>query len=245
MLKPTKQNVEIGFMTLFLLLTLQISNFAQTKVFEVKIPVGDLTTAALDTLFVYMQKNPESRGVVVIYSGSKQQNLGNIRAIKEGIKTFEKIRVKGSLTNRISIVFAKGKEPLQQDYWLVKKDEDFPEFEEVSFDLSKLTEKHLFATRCISCDTDYPRLSGEMVDYDLLAHILKENQNYEVLIVIDGDSAFNRDGDLISPKKYYKNLTKFLSKKYKLKKSRFKFKHIKPNEKYAGTSAEFYIVPVK
>ena len=97
----------IFIFSIVLLLNLHIT--AQTKIYDVDRPIGELAAAGLDTLFVNLQNNPDSKGIIVIFIGSEKQNIGNVKGIIEGVKNQEHFRAKGQFINRISFIMVEGK----------------------------------------------------------------------------------------------------------------------------------------
>ncbi len=169
------------WLTLLLLLVAQ-TVFAQVRIDEYAIGNSDMEAARLDNFFVELDKTPESRGLIVIYSGADSERLGNILGHIKGIKHhafFRKIA-----EERLSFLIVVGKEILYKELWLVPKDKNVSEFESISLKRSIFNKKYYYARSCIGCEPAVPALESGQVDFKFFSDQLKKYKNLKGQIVV-------------------------------------------------------------
>lgn len=230
---------------LFLIFASQSLLFSQNKVNEYRKVVTDLDSAYLDDFAVKLTQNNENKGLFVIYVNENRERLGNVFSYIEGLKShffdFRKIS-----PDRISFIIAQGKPSFTRELYVIRKDAEFPEIQEADLEFDNLDKKYLFASSCLDCDPAVPSLSTENFNWEKLAKVLKENPNYQLMININGKTAFiSGESDIVSSKKYVKNLRKYFLEKYEIKNNRIKHIINKENKEESVTTAAFYIVPQK
>ena len=100
--------LKLSITILICLLFSQIATFAQTKVDEYSEPDSDSESAYMDNFISKLYAEPESKGLIIIYSGDKKERIGNILNLKEGIRTYIHIRFGEKYNDRVSVVMAEG-----------------------------------------------------------------------------------------------------------------------------------------
>ena len=223
---------------LILIITLQISVFAQTKFDEYKNIGTDHETGRLDSFLIQLRNKPEAKGLLIVYSGENGDRLGNLIPYLEGIKQYLKLRDFDN--ERVSTVIAKGQEMYKRELWIIEKDEQMPGFQRETYDLSGLDKNYLYAVDCVVCEPSEPLLSTDRVDWSLLGKTLKENPGYKVFLSI-GKNSVHYDYEKkknVSAKEYAEDLRRRLSENYKIDKNRFSYEIIDE-----GFNAEIYIIP--
>jgi hypothetical protein len=226
------------FFILVFLLTSQIA-FAQTKVDEYGAVTNDQESGRIDNFLNVLQQEPESKGLIVIYSGANKERLGNILAHIEGIKQYAGYRE--SVKNEISFVIAEGRNPLDKELWIVQKGEASPKLKLTDLNLNGLKAKYEYALRCLECEPSIPELARDRFTLALYIDALKKNENYNALITIENGLAYDENGQTISAKKFASNLKELLTTKGGIDKKRIKIRVI--NNKTGAAVAQFYIVP--
>jgi hypothetical protein len=233
--------LKLSITILICVLFSQITDFAQTKFDEYDFISTDEETARLDNLAIHLINNPETKGVFIVYSGNCKSRIGSFMPYIVGVKRHFNF-YKNLDLNRITFAIARGKNVFDREIWIVKDDEKLPDFERENFELNNIQSKLLYVSTCLDCEPAIASLSTDLLDWKLLGTTLKENPNYELLVFIEGNTAFDDKGNTISPKKYYENFRNSLSEEFGLDKKRFKLNYIKKS-KQIGTGARFYIVP--
>jgi hypothetical protein len=179
------KNLTKKLLPFFVLLLAYQGVFAQTKIDEYWNENSDRESARIDNLLMSLQQDPESKGLIVIYSGEKKEQLGNILGQIEGIK--EWIKRRKIDPQRISFIVTQGKDWLFKELWIAKKGEEFPEFKPLDFDLSKVNEKYLYAKKCLFCEPTVPILDASNVDESLFGEILSKNNRLKGMIAVSKD----------------------------------------------------------
>ena len=153
--------------------------FAQTKIDEYERMGSDAESGRIDNFLMNLDKQPESRGLIIIYSGEKEERLGNILRLIEGIKqyiVFRDVHSRGAktFTERVTFRIEKGKETLFKELWVYPKDIPLPEIEQPTLNLNNLKAKYLYASVCLDCEPAIPGLSSEWADFELYAELFNE-----------------------------------------------------------------------
>lgn len=233
------------FGILFVLIALQTIVFSQTKINEYREVSTDLEGAYLDDFAVKLMQNNDNKGLFVVYVDENRERLGNIFPYIEGVKShffdFRKIS-----SDRISFIIAQGKPNFTREFYIIPKGEKLPEIKEADLTFDNLNQKYLYATSCLDCEPAVPALFTGNIDWKKLAKVLKENPNYQLVININGNTAFiSGESDVVSSEKYVKNLKTSFWEKHGINKTRIKYIINKGNKEETPTSAAFYIVPQK
>ncbi len=210
--------------TIFIfLLVLQVSVFSQTKFDEYSFINTDEESGRIDGFLVEMQNNPQAKGLFLVYLGEKKIRIGNILTYHEGVKKY--ISLRGFEIDRVSFFVSKGKETFSRELWIINKGDKLPKFEKSTFDLKELEKRILYATFCNECSPAVLTLRTDVIDWDLLAKLLKENPDYKILLQLGKSSHYydvESDKEMNS-KKYVKVLLNRFSEKYKINKNRIKY----------------------
>jgi hypothetical protein len=221
--------------------------FAQTKVVEYYRTDSDSEASRLDDYLVKLQKEPESKGLIVIYSGKDGRSLGNALQDIEGIKAFVNIRSGKSYSDRISFKIIEEAPPLFKEFWVYPKGLLLPKTELKSVNLDNLKTNYLYASVCAGCDPAVPSLSRDFVNLELYANLLKRYPNYSGLIIINLGSyeGWSRNELHQDALNYGINYRNSLVKDYKTS-NKISLKVSKPLiKKNSPVWAKFYIVPKK
>lgn len=228
------------FSLLFFVLFSQIA-FAQTKVDEYEKTDSDSESIRIMDFVGNLRKEPESKGLIVIYSGENEKRLVDVLRHITGIKQY----VERLYSNRIFFNIREGKKPLFKEFWIYPKDVAFPELEAKSINLDNLKSAYLYASICAVCEPQQLSLSSDFVDFDLYADLLKKYADYKGLIFITPSSqeGFGSKGFYKDALGYAVNYRNLLVKKYKINNKRIVIKIGKPTGKDAWAFAKFFIVP--
>jgi hypothetical protein len=170
------------WLTLLLLVFAQ-TVFTQVKTDEYAIGGSDSEAARLDNFLTELDKTPDSKGLVVIYSGANGERLGNILGHIKGIKHhafFRKIA-----GERLSFLIAVGKETLYKELWVIPKDQNAPEFESLALKQSIFNKKYYYGRSCIDCEPTVPALESGRVDFKFFSGQLKKHKNLKGQIVVN------------------------------------------------------------
>jgi hypothetical protein len=100
-----------------LLLLSVVSANSETMVARYGIQNSDLEGARIDDFIEAVRRQPVSRGFVVIYTGKKDERIGNITAMIDGMKSY--LMFRRFDLKRISFVIAEGQQPLFKELWLL------------------------------------------------------------------------------------------------------------------------------
>ncbi len=218
---------------------------AQTKVVEYEKTDSDSEAAQLDNFVVNLHKEPESKGLIVIYSGEKGKSLGNALRDNEGIKDYVNLRSGKLYSERILFNVIEKMPPLFKEFWIYPKGLMLPKTEVKSVNLENLKTNYLYASVCAECDPAVPSLSKDFVNLELYANLLRKYPNYTGLIFINsGSYEGGRKKELYQDALNYGiSYRNSLLKKYKVS-NKISIKISKPLiEKNAPIWAKFYIVP--
>ncbi len=225
--------------------------FAQTKIDEYERTDSDAESGRIDNFLMNLDKQPESRGLIIIYSGESEERLGNILRLIEGIKQYIVFRdvysrAARTFTERITFKIEKGKETLFKELWVYPKDIPLPEIEQPNVNLDNLKTKYLYASVCVDCEPAIPGLSSEWADFKLYAELLMKYRDYKSSIIIYSPSR-NRLSkkesyrDALAYAAKYRNL---LAKEYKIDNRRISIRIETPIVKdLTPISAKFFITP--
>jgi hypothetical protein len=238
LLKRENNGMKKTVLIFILISILQISVFTQIKLEESSNFNSDQEASVIDGLFLtHLKKNSKAKVLFIIYTGKDRERIGNILPYIKGVKTHFSYR--NYETDRVSFVVAKGENVFKREIWIINEGDNLPTFEEINYDFGNLQEKFLFASSCVECEPAVPHLSGEMIDWKLLAEILRKNPDHKVSLQIGKNSAHYDKDKMVSAKEYAGNLQKWFSEKYEIDKNRFSYKVVKEG------SAKIYIIPNK
>lgn len=199
------------------------SVFAQTKFDEYNTLNTDDESTRIDNFIIGLINQPKAKGLFIVYVGDNKSRIGNIQKYIENVKWYLSLR--NVDTERISFAVAEGKTSFHRELWLINKGDKLPQFNKENFELKGLQKRLLYATFCNECRPAVLALRNDIVDWDTLAKIIKENSEYEVFVKVGNISRYydvESEKD-INPEKYAKDLKKWFSRKYKIDESRFKY----------------------
>ena len=226
-----------SFLPLFLILLISQFVYGQTKFDEYEPIDSDSESARIDNFTHTLNENPESKGLIVVYSGDDLEQIGNITAYIEGAKyyistfrAFEK--------DRISFVIGKGKTKLYKEFWILPDETTKPPIPLTEVNLNNLEGKFLYASSCIGCEPAVPALSNDRINLENYLRILTDNPKFEALVVIHRPRRDNDAG------KYFMKRIKQLIKKEKIDSARIHIKSVKAKENEVST-ADFYLISKK
>lgn len=214
---------------LFLLLLVSQFVYGQSKFDEYERLDSDSESARLDNFLVALQQQPETGGLIVIYSGNNDERIGNITAYIEGAKRYMEYR---GINHRISFSIGEGKTKLYKELWILPDDTKKPPIESKEINLNNLKGRILYASSCIGCDPATPDLRNDGIDFESYLKVLSDNLTYKSLIVI-------HRSDNESGKDHIKNLRN-LGKKLKIDSKRIQIKFVKDRIELAR--ADFYLI---
>jgi hypothetical protein len=231
---------------IILFLSLQIT-FAQIRVDEYERTDTETEASRIYDFLVKLEEEPESKGLIVIYSGKEGTNLGNALRDIEGIKT--QVNVHNGKPNNERILFnVIEKAPsLYKEFWIYPKGSMLPKIELKSVNLDNLKTNYLYASVCASCDPAVPNLSKDFINLELFANLLKRYPNYSGLIIINQGSYEGWKWKELyqDALNYGINYRSSLVKEHKVR-NKISIKIGKPViRKNAPVVAKFYIVPKK
>jgi hypothetical protein len=234
-----------AFLLSLLFLLFQIS-FAQTKINEYGRIATDHESTRIDNFVVALEREPESKGLIIINSGKNSENIGNILRQIDGIK-YHLSNEKGINPERILFSVKEGGEQSSKELWIYSKDSPLPQLTLPKLDLSNITTKYLYGSVCVNCEPVVWSLSSDFISLASYANLLKEHPAYTGLIVIHQDSFQGS-----SKKKTYEYALQFvvdyrneLTKENKVDPKRISIKIAEPIGKDSPMIAKFYIVPGK
>ncbi len=224
------------------------TTFAQIKVQEYERTNQDLEKARIDVFVVNLLKEPESKGLIVIYGGEKGQQLVAIHQDIKAIRNQLNFRLDKSDKDRIFFKISEGKPPLYKEFWIYPKGLELPRIEPKLVNLDSLKTNFHFASVCASCEDAIEPLSTDFIDFELYANLLRQYPGYKSLIVIypntfDRWSRKERYQDALNYAATYRNI---LVKGHKISNNRITIRIGKqPVDKNNPTLAVVYIIPDK
>ncbi len=231
-------------LSMLLFIFLSVSQFvsAQTKVDEYQKTDSDSESARLENFLFLLNQNPESKGLIVIYSGKNKERLGNILTFQAGMKRWLSVVAGEKFDDRISFLIAEGKQTLDKEFWIISKNEKLPEIKSVDFNLNNLKTKYLYAFVCLDCEPAVAGLSADVADTDLYKKTLEENADYIALIIIR-PSRSEEKVYLKDAKKFASGYQKDLTKSRKINKKRITIRIEDSLSENSAATAELYIIP--
>jgi len=218
---------------LFLLTTFIIFSqvgFAQIKIDEYLRTDSDSEAARLDDFTIELIRQPESKGLIIIYVGENKSRLGNVLNFIEGIKSHFLFRQFDY--RKVDFVITESKEKFFKEFWIIPKGKNPPEVKALDFDLSNLQNPYYYAYACLDCEPAVPGLSIDSVSFRLYAEVLKENLQYKGLIIIYNGGV-----------KHITQIRKLLVEDYKVKGNQVKIRLEKRKNKVNFADANFYLIP--
>ena len=172
------------FFCLLILIVFPQIVFTQTKIDEYGKTDSDSESARLDNFLYFLKDKPESKGLIVIYSGKNKERLGNILTFQNGMKWWMSLRAGKKFDDRISFLVTEGKQTLDKELWIISRGENLPEIKPVDLSLSNLKAKYLYAFVCLDCEPAVAGLSADVADTELYKRALEENANYDAEVII-------------------------------------------------------------
>ena len=231
---------------ILLLLFTQLS-LAQTKIDEYEKTDSDSESGRIDAFLVNLLNEKESKGLIVIYSGENEEQIGNILRHIEGIKQYINFRGHSidqkNLAEKVSFKINKGKQPLFKEFWIYPKNIALPEIKERKLNLDNLKTKFLYASICASCEPAVPILSSDSANLEFYAELLKQYPNYTGLIIIHPDAYIREKDSYNNALTYVIGYRNILTKEYKIDNKRISIKIAKPVGEGTPVIAKFFIVP--
>ena len=231
-------------LTILILVFCQTLAFGQTIVDEYEGTDSDSELARVEFFINEINKQPQNKGLIVIYSGESREKLGNILAFTKGVK-FQIEHY--SSKEKVSLIIAKGKKRFYKEMWSIPEGKKFPEIESIDYDFSNLKNKFLYAVDCLDCEPAVPGFSYSKVDLNFYGDVLKKNSSYQGLIEI-----YLNDFDKWTYKERLKDALKYaadyrqqMTKDFKIENRRITIRIKKSVEKEAPALANLYIVPPK
>lgn len=177
------EHLKKSFVTIFLLISLigTHSVFAQTKINEYERTNSDQESAYMDEFLIALDKQKESKGLIVIYVNSKNSSFGKLSVHLKGIKQYLKIR--GALNpQRYSIQIKEGKP--RKELWIYPKDVKLPKSDLLEFKINDQKLPFHYGQTCVDCSPAVPLLSWNYIDFEHYSDWIKSNDNYKALIII-------------------------------------------------------------
>lgn len=176
-----------------------------------------------------VDKNPGSKGLIVIYAGDKTNRFGNVMAYAgEAQEYFE--RITKSAPGKFTVVAAEGKEFFNEEFWIIPAGAEPPNITRAVFDWSGLTGKYRFSYTCLQCEPSYYRLGHFQANFEDYADILRKYPNYRGLITVN---------DMWEVERVRSELTE----KNKLPRNRYRIQILKPGKDEFPGSVYLFIVP--
>jgi len=237
---------QIGFLTILFLFSQ--TTLAQTKVQEYERTNVSLEKGRIDDFVVDLLKEPESKGLIVIYTGEKGQRLVEVHRDIKAIKNQLSYRLDKSNRNRIFFKISEGKSPLYKEFWIYPKNLELPKIEPKLVNLDGLKTNFHYVSVCASCEDTVEPLSTDFIDFELYANLLEQYPSYKSLIIIhpntfDKWSRKEQYQDALNYAAVYRNI---LVKGHKISNKRITIRISKQlNDKNVPTLARIYIVPDK
>lgn len=176
-----------------------------------------------------LKKQPESKGVIVIYVGAKKERFGNAMAYAREAKDYFSNSL-GVPPAQVSIVIAEGKDFFNEEFWVVPKDAAMPDIKPATLNWDALTDKYHFSNACLQCEPSYHSLTDFQPNFEDYANILKEHPNYSGLVTV------NNPLDVLQVRKE-------LTAKYKVPRNRYRVRLLKKASD--DPSVDLFIVPEK
>lgn len=234
------------FLLSILIFVFQIS-FAQTKVDEYERTDSDSESIRVYTFLGNLGKEPESKGLIVIYSGDKGKGLAAAINDREGLRLYMKIYLGDSFADRVAIKIIEGRPVLFKEFWIYPKGVPLPSFESPVINLGNLKTNYLYASGCAACEPVERLLARDNVELEPYADLLKRYPGYSGLIVINQGSY-----EFGSRKKLYRDALRdgisyrsSLVKDYKVR-NRISIRIARPfTKKESPELVNFYIIPKK
>lgn len=220
--------------------------FAQTKIAEYGRITTDAESSRMDNLVSALSQEPDSKGLIIIYSGKNNEGMGSILRHIEGVKDYLSNQ-RGVDPERIFFSVKDGRNQFSKELWVYPKYSPLPELKSVKLDLSNLTTKYLYASICTGCEPSIPSLSFDFISLESYANLLKEYPSYKGLIIIypSNSQEWNRKDAYKRAVEYVIDYRKSLTKEYKINPKRISIRIAEPNRKNSLMMVDFYIVPNK
>jgi hypothetical protein len=176
-----------------------------------------------------VDKNPGSKGLIIIYAGDKTSRFGNVMAyVGRAREYFE--RITKTEPGKFSIVAAAGKGFFNEEFWIVPEGAQPPKTAPVEFDWGGLTERYYFSSSCFQCEPSYYGLSNFQLNLEDYTEILKKYPAYSGLVTV-----YDR-ADMMQ-------VIKRLTVENKLPRNRYRVQLLEPDKEYPSLAVELFIIP--
>ena len=180
-------------------------------------------------LFDELKKQPESKGLIVIYAGDKKELIGNATAYAEAAKEFIVTTVG---TTQISVVVAEGKNFFNEEFWVVPKDAALSNIRPATLNWDELTYKYHFSTSCLQCEPSYHSLTDFQPNFEDYANILRQYPKHIGLVTVHS----RRDA---------KQVAEELTARRKLPRHRYRIRLLKKASDGLSLTNDLFIMPQK
>jgi hypothetical protein len=220
---------------LFILVGSQVC-FSQTQAYKIdkfaNLGAGCDGNSRYANFDIELAQNIYNKGLVVIYTGEKQERFGNILAYANNIKKYVSYYTKIS-PERVDIIILQGKTFFAHEFWVIPEDAKSPYTESYSFDWSNIREKYYFSHTCLQCEPSYPLITDFQPNFEKFAKILKQYPNYRGQILV------NNYDEISTVRKQLTNYQKLPRNRYSIQ-----LRKQKQNweEKF---SVDLYLIPKK